>query len=160
MPFPRLTWAGLLIATLGWGFLLSYPLIAPHVISSSVQGEFRDPARFILIFGENAVITGFGLALLGAIERALQLLTRLGNVGQARPPAIRNAPPTITPPPATHQAPPFISSQRSGNEIVTRGELNGREYVLFRDGSVMIETLLGPRRFSSISEAQEFIGAV
>lgn len=56
------------------------------------------------------------------------------------------------------QSPPFIS-QRAPNDVVTRGELNGRDYVLFRDGSVMIETLLGPRLFSSITEAQEFIGA-
>jgi hypothetical protein len=49
--------------------------------------------------------------------------------------------------------------QRSPSEVVTRGALNGRDYVLFRDGSVVVETLLGPRRFSSITEAQEFIGA-
>ncbi len=77
MPFPRLTWAGLLIATLGWGFLLSYPLLAPAVISSSGGTEIRDPARFILVFGENAVMTGLAIAVLGALERALRLLGRI-----------------------------------------------------------------------------------
>ncbi len=49
--------------------------------------------------------------------------------------------------------------QRSASDVVTRGALNGRDYVLFRDGSVVVETLLGARRFPSITEAQEFIGA-
>jgi hypothetical protein len=173
MPFPRLTWAGLLIATLGWGFLLSYPLIAPHVVSESAKPEVHDPARFILIFGENAVVSGFGLALLGALEKALHLLMRLGSFGHARPLLPRQAhtvhepAETSVPAPAVSSAssyaPPFISQRSSGDrsagDIVTRGELNGRDYVLFRDGSVLIETLLGPRRFASISEAQEFIGA-
>jgi hypothetical protein len=156
MPFPRLTWAGLLIATLGWGLLLSYPLLAPHEVVSATASEIRDPARFVLIFGENAVITGFALALLGALEKALHLLSRL-NSG-APPPRMQAAPRNPmsgSMPPVT---PPFLQ-QRSPNEVVTRGALNGRDYVLFRDGSVMVETLLGPRRFASISEAQEFIGA-
>lgn len=153
MPFPRLTWAGLLIATLGWGLLLSYPLVAPHGAASPAASEIRDPVRFILVFGENAVITGFALALLGALEKALSLLTRLAG-GSATPRAPSQRSTMQQPPPAV---PPFLQ-QRSGNEIITRGALNGRDYVLFRDGSVMIETLLGPRRFASISEAQEFIG--
>jgi hypothetical protein len=153
MPFPRLTWAGLLIATLGWGLLLSYLLVMPYDAPAPAAAESRDPARFILIFGENAVISGFALAVLGALEKALHLLTRLaGGAAPARMASARGATP---PAPAN---PPFLQ-QRSPSEVVTRGALNGRDYVLFRDGSVMIETLLGPRRFASIAEAQEFIGA-
>ncbi len=150
MPFPRLTWAGLLIATLGWGLLLSYPLVVPHDAASPAASEIRDPTRFILIFGENAVISGFALALLGALEKALHLLTRL--TGGPAAPRVGSPRSPMQPPP-----PPFLQ-QRSANEVITRGALNGRDYVLYRDGSVLIETLLGPRRFASISEAQEFIG--
>ena len=166
MPFPRLTWAGLLVATLGWGFLLSYPLLAPAVISSSGGAEIRDPARFILVFGENAVVTGLAIALLGALERALRLLGRIaGNAGQMRTQAKSGTaamgsapvhPGPIATMPAQSQ---MLMPQRSANEVVTRGALNGRDYVLFRDGSVVVETLLGARRFPSITEAQEFIGA-
>jgi hypothetical protein len=166
MPFPRLTWAGLLIATLGWGFLLSYPLLAPTVISSSGGAEIRDPARFIVVFGENAVVTGLAIAVLGALERALRLLGRIaGNAGQMRAqskpgmPSMASAPahPTTiaTMPAQSH----MLMPQRSASDVVTRGALNGRDYVLFRDGSVVVETLLGARRFPSITEAQEFIGA-
>ena len=164
MPFPRLTWAGLLIATLGWGFLLSYPLLAPTVVSSSGGTEIRDPARFILVFGENAVVTGFAIAVLGGLERALRLLGRIaGGAGHMRAqsgmPSMASAPvyagPIATMPASSH----MLMPQRSANDVVTRGALNGRDYVLFRDGSVVVETLLGARRFPSITEAQEFIGA-
>jgi hypothetical protein len=161
MSFPRLTWAGLLIATFGWGLLLSYPLISSHGMNE--VGEVRDPTRFILIFGENAVITGFALAVLGTLERAIVLLTRLAGTGTnpvnvARP-AVRSTSShgAMTQTQSLHQ--PQLMSQRTAHEVITRGALNGRDYVLFRDGSVLVETLLGPRRFPSIIEAQEFIGA-
>lgn len=164
MPFPRLTWAGLLIATLGWGFLLSYPLLAPTVISSSGGSEIRDPARFILVFGENAVMTGLAIAVLGALERTLRLLGRIaGGAGQTRAQSKPGTPSMASAPahPTTIATMPahMLMPQRSASDVVTRGALNGRDYVLFRDGSVVVETLLGARRFPSITEAQEFIGA-
>jgi hypothetical protein len=162
MPFPKLTWVGLLIATLGWGFILSYPLIAPFMSGGGQMMGSSEPARFIPILGENAIMTGLAVALLGALEKALRLLGKIAaNSGQQRQPQRSSAPltapagPIASPPPAA----PILMSQRAPHEVVTRGALNGREYVLFRDGSVVVETLLGARRFGSITEAQEFIGA-
>ena len=164
MPLPRLTWVGLLIATLGWGFLLTYPLLAPSVTPAGTA-EIRDPVRFILVLGENAIVTGLAIAVLGALERALRLLGRIASNGVQ----IRSQPrPGVTSmPSATHSSPvssapmqsPMLMPQRSLGDVVTRGALNGRDYTLFRDGSVVVETLLGARRFPSITEAQEFIGA-
>jgi hypothetical protein len=155
-----------LIATLGWGFLLSFPLLSPVALSSSGGTEIRDPARFILVFGENAVVTGLAIAVLGALERALRLLGRIAGGAvqmraQAKPGigAMTSAPahaaPVATMPAQSH----MLMPQRSAADVVTRGALNGRDYILFRDGSVVVETLLGARRFPSITEAQEFIGA-
>ena len=76
MPFPRLTWAGLLVATLGWALLLTYPMLASSVAVVTGAPEVRDPARFILILGENAVITGLAIAMLGAVEKMISLLNR------------------------------------------------------------------------------------
>ena len=147
MPFPRLTWAGLLVATLGWGLLLSYPLWASQSVGVAGADEFRDSARFLLVFGENAVMTGLAMALLGAAEKAIHLLARQpANGGQTK-----TAPPM-------RAASPQLMSARPPTEIVARGAVARRDYVLFRDGSVVIETLLGPRRFLSLSQAQEFIG--
>jgi prepilin-type processing-associated H-X9-DG protein len=42
-------------------------------------------------------------------------------------------------------------------KIVERGWLKDRAYVLFMDGSVEIETMLGRRLFPSLQDAQEFI---
>lgn len=159
MSFPRLTWAGLLIATFGWGLLLSYPLISSHGMNEA--GEIRDPTRFLLVFGENAVLTGFALAVLGALEKAIVLLSRLAgtNTSVSTPrPTVRTTSNqgALTHAQTSHQ--PQLMSHRSAHEVITRGALNGRDYVLFRDGSVLVETLLGPRRFPSITEAQEFIG--
>lgn len=147
MPFPRLTWAGLLIATLGWGLLLSYPLWAPYGAVPAGNNELRDPARFLLVFGENAIVTGLAIALLGAAEKVIVLLARqTANSSQAK---------SASPMRASAQ----LMAPRQTSDIVTRGAVGGREYMLFRDGSVVVETLLGPRRFLSLSEAQEFIGA-
>jgi hypothetical protein len=43
--------------------------------------------------------------------------------------------------------------------IIARGQLGGREQLLLKDGSVIVETRLGRRRFASIADAREFIGA-
>jgi hypothetical protein len=164
MPFPRMTWAGLLLATLGWGFVLAYPLVVPFVADGRLAGTLRDPARFFPLIGENAIITGLAIAVLGALDRALRLLSKIAShANQPRPQPRAGRPlhagpaqrPVVAHPPGT----PMLMPKRTSNEIVTRGALNGRDYVLFRDGSVVVETLMGPRRFISITEAQEFIGA-
>jgi hypothetical protein len=149
MLFPRLTWAGLLISTLGWALLLSYPLL-PHGTGTSEGGE---SARFMLLFGQNVIVTGLAIALLGTLEKALVLLA-------SRPAASYSpAKPAATAPRMPAPPSPQLMTQRHANDIVTKGALAGRDYVLFRDGSVVVETLLGPRRFLSLTEAQEFIGA-
>ena len=42
---------------------------------------------------------------------------------------------------------------------VSDGIVDGRWYKLFADGSVHLETMLGFRKFASISEAQQFVGS-
>ncbi|MGA2637450.1 hypothetical protein [Methylocella sp.] len=42
-------------------------------------------------------------------------------------------------------------------KILERGWVKDRAYVLFVDGSVEVETMLGRRIFPSLQEAQEFI---
>ena len=42
-------------------------------------------------------------------------------------------------------------------KIIERGWLKDRAYVLFMNGSVEIETMLGRRLFPSLQDAQEFI---
>lgn len=42
--------------------------------------------------------------------------------------------------------------------VLSRGLMEGREYSIFADGSIELETAFGPRWFASIEIAHEFIG--
>jgi hypothetical protein len=42
--------------------------------------------------------------------------------------------------------------------VLSRGLMEGREYAIFADGSIELETAFGPRWFASIEIAHEFIG--
>jgi hypothetical protein len=161
-----MTWIGLLITTLGWGFLLSYPLIVSFLTPADAGGMPHDPARFIPLIGNNAVITGLAIAILGALDKGIRLLSKIAANGvqprqpsRPRPVSASQGGQINAPTPQATHAEPMLMGNRAPNEVVTRGALNGRDYVLFRDGSVVVETLLGPRRFTSITDAQEFIGA-
>jgi hypothetical protein len=158
MLFPRLTWAGLLLSTLGWGLLLSYPLLAPRGAATPDAG---DSVRFVLVFGENLLMTGLAIAMLGVCEKMIGLLAR-GQAGSAASkPASSSSRLSVAHAHAhahAHPSQQLMSTRPATNEVVTKGALGGRDYVLFRDGSVVVETLLGPRRFLSLTEAQEFIG--
>jgi hypothetical protein len=89
------------------------------------------------------VLTGFGVAILGVLQTGFGALNRFfesvlertarsgGNVIAAHPP--------------------------QSKKIIERGWLKDRAYLLFVDGSVEIETMLGRRLFPSLQDAQEFI---
>jgi hypothetical protein len=48
-------------------------------------------------------------------------------------------------------------AQTGIKKIVERGWVKDRAYVLFADGAVEVETMLGLRRFASLQEAHDFI---
>jgi prepilin-type processing-associated H-X9-DG protein len=58
---------------------------------------------------------------------------------------------------ATSSANALSPRQGQPRKIIERGWLKDRAYVLFMDGSVEIETMLGRRLFPSLQDAQEFI---
>lgn len=138
------------------------PLIYAFVLRAMPGLSLPQPNYFIPIIGQNAIITGIGLALLGSAGSALRMLVRIA-AGR----------PLITGPGGAaivdqmkyncarslHGKSQVRGTGAPGREIVTRGALNGRGYALFRDGSVVVETLLGPKRFGSMTDAQEFIVA-
>ncbi|MDO9382614.1 MAG: hypothetical protein Q7T86_07085 [Hyphomicrobiaceae bacterium] len=43
-------------------------------------------------------------------------------------------------------------------QLLSRGIMEGRQYAVFADGSIELETAFGPRWFASIELAHEFIG--
>jgi hypothetical protein len=166
-------WGGAWFLFAGWAIVLYEPLIFPAILKSGAGPLLPEPGHYLPIIGQSAIITGIGLALFGLAVHLMRLLMKLASLG---PPAIRPASAQAqTFHFAEHVKPVHVEADRGQNrfippvqrraardparEVITRGALNGRGYVLFRDGSVVIETLLGPKRFGSMTDAQDFIAA-
>jgi hypothetical protein len=108
---------------------------------------------------QTLVLSGIGLALFDALHAGFGALNRFFDAVLQRSVA-KAAPPSHAPPrPAPQPARPAPQTPTAQSEIVERGRFDGRAYLRYRDGSVEIETLLGVRRFSSMEEVEEFIGA-
>ncbi len=137
MVFDRLTWIGLMVVALGWALLLSG---APSIeILTKLLGRGELPFNMVVI-AQMTILTGFGLAVLGALQ------TGFG--------ALKNFFDTVLERTARNGEQQTVQTSR----IVERGRLRDRPFVRFGDGTVEVETLLGLPRFASLKDAHEFIG--
>jgi len=140
MIFDRLTWVGLMITALGWTLLLSSPqLIELFASLSGRPGVYNN----MPMIAECSILTGLGLANLGALQTGFGTLSKffepvLERAGKPRPKGAG-------------------ARSQQQKKIVERGWVKDRAYVLYLDGSVEVETMLGRRIFSSLQDAQEFI---
>lgn len=108
-----------------------------------------------------ALLTG---GLLSASQTNFELATLLASgdfvpvAPAAQPVAAMPLPMPPAPLPPVLQ--PLMSSTASSQSrnVLTRGDLNGRNYSVFTDGSIEMDTVFGPRWFASIDLAREFIG--
>ena len=128
----------LLIVALGWGVLLA---VAAAVIVLSLAGPL-DPTTGLVIAagacGQGAIVTGCAFLVLAEVRRQHRRPARLTWTSASASPAAPGLP---------------------AAEPIATGEMNGRRYALFADGSVELLTLLGRRRFRTIAHAREFVGA-
>lgn len=104
-----------------------------------------------LAIAQSILVAAVLMRLLPIIER--HSLVRIGSNAQGtrviEPP--RMAPPLrMDPVPPPLPAPP---------KAVVGGQLAGREFLEYDDGSIEIDTLVGRRRFVSLDAAREFVGA-
>ncbi len=146
MVFDRLTWIGLMVVALGWALLLSGASVMEPMVR--IIGRSGAAPLDLATIAQATILTGFGLAILGALQSGFGTLKHFFDAvleRTARPGA------KMAGEPPQHQR----QHQRS---IVERGRLKDRPYVLFGDGTIEVETLLGMRRFTSLREAHEFIG--
>jgi hypothetical protein len=138
MVFDRMTWIGFMVVALGWALLLSG---APALeIFAAVIGH-KLPFDIAAI-AQATILSGFGLAILGALQTGFGALKQFFDSVLERTARTGSAP----------------APKKSGNKVVERGRLKDRPYVLFGDGSIEVQTLLGLRRFASFKDAREFIG--
>jgi prepilin-type processing-associated H-X9-DG protein len=147
--FGALTWLGLGLAALGW--------IAPWLASGDAAdgtvalAGYAMAAEALRATAQNTILSGFGLAILGALQTGFGALDRFFQAILRRSEARADAADADTDAPA-------VGPSIDAAEIVDRGRLRGRSYVLFADGSVEVETLLGIRRFATFDEAAGFVG--
>ncbi|WP_026606642.1 hypothetical protein [Methylocapsa acidiphila] len=142
MSIDKLTWLGLAIVVLAWGllFFVADPIDLFGVASGRVLS-----GRVLNVAGiaQCGIVSGFGIAILGSLQLGFGSLNRFFQAVLTR---------TMTS--VTNGEAPQIAHQR---KIVERGWVKDRAYVLFNDGSVEVETMLGRRRFPSLQDAREFI---
>ena len=169
MIFERLTWIGLMIVAAGWALLLSAPQLTEgiaHVAGRSAESTTLN----ISAIAQCGIVSGFGLGIIGALQTGFGALNKffeavLARSQQSRAQASR---PSLAPTqdaaraaaePLRHTAAKSVArpAPAQSRKIQERGWVKDRAYVLFTDGSVEVETMLGRRKFPSLQEAQEFI---
>lgn len=142
MIFDRMTWIGLMIVALGWSLLFSLPQVADFL--ASVSGRAIGATSFDAAgIAQCTILSGFGIAILGALRTGFGALKCFFEAVLVR----------------TAQPPSKVVGQHAPRQkkIAERGWVKDRAYVLFVDGSVEVETMLGRRLFASFQDAQEFI---
>jgi hypothetical protein len=140
MTFDRLTWVGFMVVALGWAMLLSgAPTLQFFVAAIGHKLPFDMPA-----IAQAAILSGFGLAVLGALQTGFGALKQFFDTVLERTARPSEKEPQLR--------------KKPENKVVERGRLKDRPYVLFGDGTIEVETLLGLRRFTSFRDAREFIG--
>lgn len=131
--------AGFALGALGWAALLA--LAATRML----LGAPRDDG--VLFAGLAAacasILTGATLLVLHALKTGFGALDSFFAAALARSAQRRDEQPSVATPETSPQ----------------RGYIGDRPFVARSDGSVMVETLLGPRLFPSLADAQDFVGS-
>ena len=175
-----------MVVALGWALLLA---AAPAIeIIANVTGRSVGAFANMGAIAECTIITGFGLAIVGALHTGFSALNGffgavLERTATRRLPEADVEEARVALPAKEHRIVPAKEAKlvaakdaksveakepqsahvkleptvQKAKKIVERGRVKDRAYILFGDGSVEVETLLGLRRFSSLSEAYEFI---
>ncbi|CCB67512.1 MULTISPECIES: hypothetical protein [unclassified Hyphomicrobium] len=99
---------------------------------------------------QSILIAAVSMKILPVLERG-RSLTKVSATPR-RAPALE--PPRMSPMPMP-TPPPLPSPPKA----VVGGQLAGREFLEYGDGSIEIDTLVGRRRFASLDAAREFVGA-
>ncbi|HTJ02078.1 MAG TPA: hypothetical protein VL492_04750 [Methylovirgula sp.] len=152
MTFGRLTWIGFMVVALGWALLLSGA--SATEILARYLGHPLIISQNLGAITQATILTGFGLAILGALHTGFGTLKHFFDTvlertakGPVKAAAAAAPAPRIEP-----------KSFVDPKSVLERGLFKDRPYTLFGDGSIEIETLLGARRFTSLQDACEFIG--
>ena len=133
----RLTWIGLILAAIGWIFLLGATALSDIVTARWARPLTPTFHADLLDIGKCLIGSGFALAIIGGLHTGFGTLNRFFAAVLSRSTNRQAA----EPPP-----PPFAAPHDAR-----------RPFRTFPDGSVEVETIVGTRRFANMADAREFI---
>lgn len=136
----RLTWIGLILAGIGWALLIGEATVADVLSTKVVRAVSVTFHEDLLDIARCIIASGFGLAIVGALQTGFGTLNRFFSAVLVR--STQRSPPRQGPAPAEGTMP--ASRER-------------RPYRTLADGSVEVDTILGTRRFGTMGEARDFI---
>ena len=132
--------SGLALLWVGWVVLVFFAVVG--LLRLDGEGLTNDPYSVVLmaLLGQSAVVTGIGLASIDHMNRS------------RRDTSVASA-----------ETGPIVSHERAALPPVHavsafQGATSARQGLLFPDGSIEVDTLLGPRRFSCVEDVFEFVG--
>lgn len=168
--------AALLVVT-GWGLFLFAPLIG---VGAATGGLGAVTLGFFVLAGgllnaskanvELATLLVTGLPQMQAASAELKAKPAAVAVDPMPTLSVNSAePPPLPSPAATKFVPPPVPQRRlqhalpagpaaAPRKVLTEGQIDGRSYLLFSDGSIEMDTVFGARWFASVELAHEFIG--
>ena len=154
MATDRLTWLGLAIAIVGWAVLVLDMTVSEALLRAGNLVAVLSLRTDIVTISQTAILSGFGLSVIGTLRGGFRLLAGLTEPTREPPAAVTRLPEPL----ATVAEPiePEVLMPQSPGRPSTP-PLRERNYVILPDGSVEVETLLGTRIFASLDEARDFI---
>lgn len=152
MTIDRFTRWGFAIVLLGWAVLLADMTISESVLRAGNLVAVISLRSDIVTLAQTAILSGFGLALFGALRSGFGALNRFFEAVLQRSSVPRPSPAVEQPVPPS----PSVASHTI-ERMAPTGQIKDRNYVILPDGSVEVDTLLGTRVFASLDEARDFI---
>lgn len=139
-------------AVAGW-CLSSFAVVTLLLqVNSDMLGGIDAIVSVLALVAQTTIITRFVLSALDGAEprasRLPQFRTSVSFTALAEQPSAR---------PADNLDRHFGHLPEPDACVVSVGNMTGRKYQVMSDGSVLIDTLLGPRRFETLLDAQEFV---
>lgn len=156
MAIDRLTWFGLAIVVLGWATLIADMTISESALRAGNLVAVISLRSDIVTIAQTAILSGFGLAVVGALRTGFGALNRFFEAVLQRSAASRPAPVVEQPEPEIKVPHPHVHPHPV-ERMAPTGQIKDRNYVVLPDGSVEVDTLLGTRVFASLDEARDFI---
>ncbi len=142
------------LVILGWVILLADLTLSDSVLKAGSLVAVLALKADIVTLAQCLLLTGFGLAVLGALKDGFGALNRFFDAVLQRSSGARPTPMPVAAEPETVVVTVPNGSDRSPGPAAQQRE---RNYVILPDGSVEVETLLGTRIFATLDEARDFI---